>query len=291
MGGRTVVTCGGEPMLDIEPYFDLMRACREAGLGCLSVINGTQVTPENASFMLTDGPSEITVSFDHWQATEHDRLRGTPGSHAQAVRAIELLLRARAETGCNEIPIHIMTILSEDTWPTLDRFYEFAFSLGASWGLVIDKLKLNVMQPTFQGRGKDSYFDGARVSNVAECMAMIRACDIVHNLKRNPVWMRDVEMYLNSVNACQTRLIGWGNDGTTEAICNSYERNIMVDLYGRARLCFSNSYPAVQLNVSGDLKRFWYESSLPIRQAMLGCKQFCGISHSVRASSSLLRRI
>lgn len=289
IGGQTVVTCGGEPMLDLEAYFDLMQACREYGLGCMSVINGTQVqTVEMAQAMCMDGPSEITVSLDHWIPEEHDRLRGVKGSHAMAVRAIECLLKARAET--RDLPIYVMTILSEDTWPTLDKFYEFVFSLGIDLGTeAVNKLKLNVIQPTFQGKGKDLYFDGARVSDVDACMEMIRACDTHWNIPRNPAWLADVEMYLRSVNSCASRLIGWGNAGTTEAICNSYDRNIMIDLYGKAKLCFSNSYPAVQLNVKGDLKEFWETSSLPIRDAMIGCKQFCGISHSVRKSTSLLR--
>src|SRR6185369_7967908 len=289
IGGETVVTCGGEPMLDLDAYIDLMQACREYGLGCMSVINGTQVqTIEMAQAMCMDGPSEITVSLDHWIPAEHDRLRGVVGSHAMAVRAIELLLKARTET--RDLPIHVMTILSEDTWPTLDKFFEFVFNLGLDLGTDrVDKLKLNMKQPTFEGKGKDRYFDNARVSDVDACMAMIRACDERWNIPRNPAWLADVEMYLRSVNSCSTRLMGWSNAGTTEAICNSYDRNIMIDLYGKARLCFSHSYPAVQLNNRGDLTSFWHEHSLPIRESMIGCKQFCGISHSVRATSSLLK--
>jgi pyruvate-formate lyase-activating enzyme len=284
IGGKNVVTCGGEPMLDLEPYFDLMQACRTAKVGCMSVINGTRVqSRETALRMMTQGPSEITVSLDHWNAAEHDRLRGVDNSHLMAVRAIKLLQEARAMTG-NNIPIYVMTILSEDTWPTLDQFFEFALD-----ELQVDKLKLNIMQPTFQGRSFDHYFEGARVSDVAACMTMIRKCDLRWHIPRNPKWLDDVEMYLQSVNSCSTRLLGWGNPGTSQAICNSYDRNIMIDLYGRARLCFSNTFPAVQLNTPGDLTRYWHETSLPIREAMQGCKQFCGISHSVRASSSLVR--
>jgi hypothetical protein len=170
-----------------------------------------------------------------------------------------------------------MTILSEDTWPTLDMFYRFALV-----GVGADKLKLNVIQPTFQGPRVDTYFAGARVSNVELCMEMIRNCDRIWNIHRNPKWLAAVEMYLRSVQQCASPLLGWANRGTEEAICNSYDRNVMVDLYGRARLCFSGTYPAVLLERRGDLEKFWNRDSLPIRDSMVGCRQYCGISHSVR---------
>lgn len=284
LGGKNVVTCGGEPMLDFEEYFDLMGAARVNGLGCLSVINGTRVqTRDVADRMIAEGPSEITVSLDHWKAAEHDRLRGKDGAHRLAVRALDLLLNARTRARA-KTPIYIMTILSEDTWPTLDQFYRFALV-----GVGADKLKLNVIQPSFQAPRSDAYFAGARVSDVDRCMAMIRECDRRWELRRNPAWLAAVEMYLRSVQRCASPLLGWASGGTTEAICNSYERNVMVDLYGRARLCFSGTYPDVRLRERGDLERFWNHDSLPIREKMIGCTQLCGISHSVRKEPALLK--
>ena len=288
LGGENVVTCGGEPMLDLDEYFDLAKACRAAGVGFLSVVNGTRIQSQAvAARMIEEGPTEITVSLDHWQPDENDRLRGVKNAHLMAVRALELLIDARGNSSerIERTPLYAMTILSEDTWPTLEQFYEFALE-----EIGVDKLKLNVLQPTFQGVGADTFFDGARVSDVDACMAMIRKCDARWHIPRNPEWLAAVEMYLRSVQSVASPLLGWNNRGTKEAICNSYDRNIMIDLYGRARLCFSDSFPHVQLLESGDLTRFWNVDSLPIRQLMIGCKQFCGISHSVRAASSLIGR-
>lgn len=284
LGGKNVVTCGGEPMLDFEEYFDLMGAARAQGVGCLSVINGTRVqTREVADRMIAAGPSEITVSLDHWKATEHDRLRGKVGAHRLAVRALDLLLSARARARATT-PVYMMTILSQDTWPTLDQFYRFALV-----GVGVDKLKLNIIQPTFQGGRTDDYFAAARVTDVERCMDMVRECDRRWQIQRNPAWLRAVEMYLRSVAAGTQPLRGWANQGTEEAICNSYERNIMIDLYGRARLCFSGAFPHVRLEQRGDLARFWNQDSLAIRDKMIGCRQYCGISHSVRKEPALLR--
>lgn len=283
LGGKYVVTCGGEPTLDLEDLFDLTAAARSSGLGCLTVTNGTRInSAERAERMLAEGPSEITLSLDHWQVQANDRLRGRPGAHNAVCTALDYLLTAREKMGART-PIYVMTILSEDTWPTLDCFFQFVLvELGA------DKLKLNVLQPTFGQNGPDEYFQGSRVSDVAACIEMIRFCDEHFGLMRNPKWLADVEMYLRSVEAHASDLLrGWATpDGTHGEICNSRDRNIMVDLYGKARLCFSHHFPASSLR-GGDLADFWHSQSLFARDQMEGCKRWCGISHSVRASSSL----
>ena len=89
-------------------------------------------------------------------------------------------------------------------------------------------------------------------------------------------WLRNIEK-------------GWGDTtGTQEHICNTYERNIMVDHYGMARLCFSSGFPGRQLTAPGDLIRFW-NGAEPIRARMRSCNAYCGISHSVRRETSTMR--
>lgn len=278
-----MVTCGGEPMLDLQEYFALTTHCRNIGLRCLSVVNGTRIHTESAAErMLLMGPSEVTISLDHWLPEQNDRLRGVAGAHLVATRAVRLLVAARAKLGV-ETPIYVMTILSEDTWKSLDSFFDFVLNeLGA------DKLKLNIIQPTFQNTLQtDTYYAGARVSDVDSCLAMIRSVDVKYGISRNPEWLSDVEMYLRSI---RNPLRGWSNcKGTEKAICNSYDRNIMLDLYGRAKLCFSDLFPGIKLNGSHELESFWNEYSVPIRERMIGCRQYCGISHSVRKSESTLK--
>lgn len=284
LGGDTIITCGGEPMLDLEEYFELCVGARSRNLRLLSVVNGTKVsTPEIAKKMVQFGPSEITISIDHYLPAENDRLRGVTGAWKSAVRAVDLLLKAR-EQYHSSTPIYVMTIVSNDTWQTLDEFYDFALT-----GLGVDKLKLNIIQPTFQGTGPDTYYESAMIQDVDGCMAMIRKCDYLFEINRNPQWLLDVEMYLRSVKRAKSSLLGWSSiRGTERAICNSYDRNIMIDLYGNARLCFSTIYPEVKLEKRGDLYDYWTLWSRPIRDCMVGCKQFCGISHSVRKEPSTL---
>jgi len=79
-----------------------------------------------------------------------------------------------------------------------------------------------------------------------------------------------------------------GGKGTKYPICNSYERNIMVDVYANARLCFSTAFLSVLLEKRGDLGHLWEHSDVT-RVQMRRCTRCCGISHSVRRESATLR--
>ena len=93
-------------------------------------------------------------------------------------------------------------------------------------------------------------------------------------------------MYWQSLARARDLELGWASKmRTTEHICNTYERNIMVDSYGKARLCFSDAFPGLKLERKGDLKRFW-ENAGAIRREMAFCNRPCGISHSVRRVSA-----
>jgi MoaA/NifB/PqqE/SkfB family radical SAM enzyme len=282
----TVVICGGETMLDPQEYFAVTRRCRAAGLRCLSVINGTGVADaEMADRTMQEGPSEITVSLNSHRAEVHDRTRGMRGSFDRAVRALRLLLAAR-ETRGHGSRIFAMAVICEQNYRELDAFYSFVLDdIGA------DKLKLNFLQPTFGPPTwwyRDQFFERNAIKDEEELAAIIRACDKKYGLRINPAWLHQVRMYHRSVRENGALRWGWRRGkGTAEHICNSYERNIMVDLYGRARLCFNPAFPATCLSGPGDLRRFW-ENAGGLRHRMSRCNRYCGISHSVRRESATL---
>jgi hypothetical protein len=118
-------------------------------------------------------------------------------------------------------------------------------------------------------------------------LQIVRACDVKYNLGLSPTWIAQVAMYFRSLTRNQNAIQGWSAGvGTEDHICNSYERNIMVDLYGTARLCFSKGFPGFQLVQPGDLRRFWYEESSGSRAIMRTCNRYCGIGHCVRRESA-----
>jgi MoaA/NifB/PqqE/SkfB family radical SAM enzyme len=280
-----VVTCGGESMLDLGDYFDISRQCRVLGLTNLSVINGTRIrTLAQAHRMIVEGPHEISVSLNSHREDLHDRTRGVKGSFRKAVNALRLLLEARTRHPGSNTRIYVMGLIFDENYRELDAFYDFVLN-----GVKADKLKLNFLQPSFGVHPEgDEFFASHHVIDPELMGKTIDACDEKYELAINPVWKSQVKMYVRSVQANKNAHLGWGGGGTAEHICNTYERNIMIDHYGVARLCFSTAFPGMKLRKLGDLKAFW-ESADPIRCAMTKCNAYCGISHSVRRENATLK--
>jgi hypothetical protein len=157
-----------------------------------------------------------------------------------------------------------------------------------------DKLKLNFLQPSFgfpKWKLVDRFFKENVISDYEGLGSMIRKCDQKYHLRINPVWLEHVKMYHRSIKENRNAAMGWlHRNGTSEHICNTYDRNIMVNLYGNAGLCFNNAFPSIPLTAKGDLRTFWHERSLPIRKEMVKCNRYCGISHSVRRENATLTR-
>jgi hypothetical protein len=176
-----------------------------------------------------------------------------------------------------------MTIVCERNYRELDDFYDFVLNdIGA------DKLKLNFLQPSFGRTGKDDFYQGNLVRDYEELAAIISACDRKYGLRINPVWLEQAKMYHRSMHERGDLQRGWGLRGTEEHLCNTYERNIMLDRYGLARLCFWEGFAGRRIEKQGDLERFWKRAWLT-RLRMRKCNRPCGISHSVRRESATLR--
>jgi MoaA/NifB/PqqE/SkfB family radical SAM enzyme len=279
----SVVICGGESMLDLDDYFDVSRECRSLGLTCISVVNGTRIrSPEMAERMIEQGPHEISISLNSHRADLHDRTRGVPGAFVKAVKALTLLRDARERLG-GESKIYVMALVFAENYRELPEFYDFVLN-----DLRVDKLKLNFLQPSFGGAEEDRFFAEQSGVDADELAEIISGCDRRFSLGLNPIWQRQVHMYFTSLAGARNLEKGWDSGfETRQHICNTYERNIMVDHYGEARLCFAADFRGEKLEKAGDLRRFWTGAD-DVRRQMRACNRPCGISHSVRNSSSTL---
>ena len=280
--GATVVIAGGESLLEPDDYFHITTTCRRLGLSCISVVNGTCIRDADvAARMIREGPTAISVSLDSPVEAQHDELRGVPGAFRKATEAVRLLRQAR-EAQAASTQLYVMALVHEGNYRQLDSFYALALrDLGA------DKLKLNLIQPTFGGQGPDLFFQRYHIRDARALLSVIQACDGKYGLNLNPEWMAMVEMYVTSICRNPDPAHPWTRETCTrDQICNSCERNIMVDLYGNARLCFSDDFPSYQLLQPGDLRDFWFRHSAPIRRQMRRCKRYCGMSHCARRVSA-----
>lgn len=287
--GGSIVICGGEPMLDVNTYFQVCATARSLGLRTLSVTNGTMIeTPANAAKVVKFGADEMSISLDGPTDALHDRMRGTKGSFKEATRAIRLLVDARVlakrdKTATHLPKIYAMGLLTASSYLLLDEFYDLVLNqLGA------DKLKINSLQPSFlhtriqQQITGDKFFERESQLDPDILEAMLGKCEKKYGLTYNPNWVRQVVGYFRKLHGAPNLSRGWWAGLTTdEHICNSPERNIMVDIMGKASLCFSTAFPKTQLFVHGDLKRYWEENTV-LKAKMSKCNLLCGISHSVR---------
>lgn len=284
--GGAVVIGGGEVMLDLDEFFDICVASKELGLKSLTVVNGTRIRDDKmADRMMIEGPDEVSVSLNSHQDALHDETRGVPGAFKKAVNSLRLMLAARERHPERQNKIHAMALIFDRNYRDIDAFYDFALN-----DVGVDKLKLNFLQPSFgHGGAEDEFFRRHYRVDPDEVARVIERCNVKYRLSLSPVWIAQVKMYFRSLQSSTQIAKGWGDDtGTQEHICNTYERNIMVDHYGMARLCFSHRFPGRRLKLRGDLESFWYGAD-PVRALMRSCNAYCGISHSVRRENATLK--
>ena len=279
-----VVSHGGEALLDWDDYLDFCRLCRDHKLKLLSVTNGTPISSlARAELLVLGGPSEITVSFDSIRPETHDAMRGTAGTFAKATSAVVALLRARYKHH-GSLRVNAMLLLCRSTYETLDEAYDLALG-----DLGVDKLKLNVVQPSFGlDTGGDEFFAREHDVDPDRLREILGRVDAKYKLGFNPRWVDQVCMYFRSVGSDPRAGEGWRGDlATSEHVCDSYDRNVWVSREGTMQLCCDSRWAGAAWRESGDLRRFW-EGAGQQRRAMATCNRLCGMSHSLRNTSATL---
>jgi pyruvate-formate lyase-activating enzyme len=252
--GGVVVTCGGEPSREPARWADVIRLAREAGLRVYSVTGGGAL-PEVL-------PDVLTVSVEGLEAT-HDRARGQAGACARALGTI----RAAADRGGEVVA---MTILARRVLGELQELEAAVLGAGAR------RLKLNVIQPQFApvNPAAAARWFGEELPEPVAVAAAIGGM----RQRFSPRWTAAVLSYLTDLRGQE----GLGfRARTSEALCNSWCRNLMVDAAGGVSLCFSGDFPRLRAPLGEVWERAHRQASWV--GAMARCRAPCGISHSVRA--------
>jgi len=130
LGSLAVHFSGGEPLLR-EDIFDLVSYAHEIGLLTRINSNGILLNRDNVKRLKAAGLTECGVSLDSAEPSAHDRFRGVPNLHEQAVQGIRLLRRFG-------VRCRIMTVASKESIPEgLARTIALGRSLGASYMYVL----------------------------------------------------------------------------------------------------------------------------------------------------------
>jgi hypothetical protein len=143
------------------------------------------------------------------------------------------------------------------------------------------------VQPSFGDvSGRDEFFAREHDVDPDLLRKILRSVDAKYRLGFNPAWVEQVVMYFRSVRGNSHVGEGWQGDlATAEHICNSYDRNIWVSEDGTMQLCCDSRWTGTAWQRPGDLRSFW-EDAQSQRDQMAACNRLCGISHSLRNTSS-----
>lgn len=116
LGVGEVALIGGEAYLRND-FILVIRAIRTAGMLCTMTTGARGLTVERIEAMREAGISSVSISIDGLAAT-HDRLRGVPGSHANAFEVIGRLRAAgipvAANTQINRLTMHELEPLLDE---------------------------------------------------------------------------------------------------------------------------------------------------------------------------------
>jgi SynChlorMet cassette radical SAM/SPASM protein ScmF len=137
LGIQTVKLTGGEPLLH-PAFLNLLDILRREGLGVTIETNGVLMTSQIASAIASFPSRFVSVSLDGVDAETHEWVRGVKGSFDQALRGIELLVKAGVR------PQIIMSLMRVNV-KQIDMMVRLAEEVGAT------SVKFNVVQPIARG--------------------------------------------------------------------------------------------------------------------------------------------
>ena len=276
----TVVTSGGEPLMEPSHYFNLCQTARDLGLHSISVMNGTLIgTQTQANDLLTRGADLIALSLDHPNEEIHDQMRGRKGSWRKTTECLRMLVNARKRLGLPR-KLHVMLMIYNGNYQQLDEAYDLVLRQ-----IEADKLKLNFLLPTLSRFAKTDIFWNLHSRNIDSeiLMRTIEACESKYNLDFNPEWKGNVRCYAESL----ARYHQGESLQTTKQLCNSPDRNLMLEFGGMMRLCSFPKFPSEPYREWGDMRRYWRSPKTEeVRVEMRKCRDICGICHAYRREPS-----
>lgn len=275
--GQVVLT-GGETMLKHDEFFALIRHCRTLGLKTAANTNGSLISAQDYETILTEGPDYLVFSVDSHDAALHDYHRGLPGSLKATVATISGLISVRSKS-LRTAPVEIITnsVVSRDTIEGLFDLLSFLKDLG------VDGATLQILSPTFHLRGGRDVFYERHFFNDKP-----RAVELLQCLRN-----RLLEYPVLRVTDTDLRWMQAYIDGPMlldEGVCNSHERNIMVDHRGDVQLCFDmrqifDGRPIGNVR-SASLDKLWSgKRAAAARGVMEECRRTCGMLNCHRRPS------
>jgi radical SAM protein with 4Fe4S-binding SPASM domain len=129
LGCRKVHFSGGEPVLRPD-LPEIVAHARRLKLRVTLTTNGTLLTRGLSRRLVKAGLNGLCVSIDSPVRAVHDRLRGMPGALKATLAGVSHL-RAAAEERGSALAIRVNTVVSRESYATLDRLPALLHEIGA----------------------------------------------------------------------------------------------------------------------------------------------------------------
>lgn len=278
-----VTFSGGEIMLDEDDYFALTGLCQKLKLSSASISNASKMNESNYEKILTQSSEILIISLDSHLESIHDYIRGIKGAYQHVVRVLKDLVNLRKTKFPNcKTKIYINKVLIDLNINLCHEYIAFAKELG------IDGVMMQCLHkvPQKETKGIDSFFtkhffhDKEEACNVMDEMILNYSDDKFVLTDKEE--FRMMKSYIRNPDFL-----------TSEQVCDSHEKNIMVDPYGNYQLCFlmhelNDVQPIGNIrNIS--MKDLWTSSlSNEARKVMNECRKDCGIFACHRKEKSFI---
>ena len=276
-----VVLSGGETMLKTDEFFAITSLCRKLNLKNAANTNATYITnDELVEKTLTLGPSYLVISLDSHIPDIHDYMRGVQGCHSHVINVIKSLVKLKKER-YPEIDTQILTnsVIFDGNIHLLKDYINFAKEIG------IDGVMFQMLSPTFNFQGEDDvFFEKHFFKDTTKAKEYI---DLIIESFRNDgfVIINENDLQWMKLYIDNPYFIG-------EQVCNSHERNMIIDSYGDVQLCFNmksltNGKPLGNAREDSLYNLWTSQSAEDARKIMSICRKNCGMLHCHRKQTTL----
>lgn len=158
LGTLIVSLAGGEP-LERKDILDIIRILGECNHFPILITNGWHIDREMASDLLKAGLQEISVSVDYISPERHDAQRGMPGSWDRAVRALEMLNRARPD---KRNRVHMISVLMDDNLEDIEELIKLSREIGVTYMVNLYSSNRGSKEPRLPGREVTAHLLGLK---------------------------------------------------------------------------------------------------------------------------------
>jgi len=265
MGFGTITLNGGEPLIR-KDIFEIVKKIKNPNFYITLNSNGYIISEKTANAIVSSKINEVKISLYSLNKKTHEKLRGMPDAFNRAISAIDNLSQAR-EKAKSKLVISIGVLVTYENLKEIPKMIEWAKSKNVS--LILQSLdeEFEIQQIDTQ---KNKWWKNCR-SWPRDKKEVVKVFSEISVLKRrnypvlnSPGQIEDMKnYYLNPNSALKTP-------------CMVGEQNVIVDPYGKVRLCFRGSFV-------GDLKKqeiseIWKCKEIKReREIIKNCKLACRI--------------